>query len=160
MEEMDGARQELLTRVSEEFPPSEPPVEVVSLLARELHASAGDIEAALDGLPWHEVPRRVLEDQAKNILALSPESFQHYLPAFMKSAVVDPAGDSATYVMYALVPLANFDQYMAGTCMLFSPEQANLIADFLENLASEPTFEVLAHEVPVAVDLWRRRASG
>lgn len=157
---MDGTRQGILNRIVEVFPLSSPPMEVVSLLARELHSSAEEIEAALDGQAWPDVPKAVLEDQAKNILALSPEAFHYYMPAFLRAATQNPAGDSATYAMYALVPLANFDQYAAGTCALFSPEQAGLIADFLESLSHEPTFETLAHEMPGAIKLWRSRAEG
>ena len=153
-------RQKLLNRISEVFPLSDPPVEVVSLLARELHAKAGDIEAALENRRWFEVSLTVLDSQAKNILALSPEAFHHYLPGFMRAALLDPLNESATYTMYALVPLANFDQYEAGTCALFTPDQSRLIADYLNVLAGEPTFETLAHEVPAAVALWSKRAFG
>lgn len=150
---------QLAARIATAFPPGAPPVEVVSLLARELHAHAADIENALDGQAWQEVPTDVLEDQAKNILALSPEAFAYYLPAFLRAALREPGGDSATYAMYALSPLGNLENYAQTTCTLFSPDQAGVIVEFLNILMEDPSFAPLAHELPSAIDLWQRRAS-
>lgn len=149
----------LAARIVTAFPPTSPPDEVVSLLARELHGRAGEIEAALEGQAWPEVPTDVLEEQAKNILALSPEAFAHYLPAFLRAALREPGGEAATYAMYALSPLGNLENYSQSTCALFTPEQAGVIVEFLNLLMEDPTFAPLAHELPAAIELWKRRAS-
>ena len=113
------------------FPAADPPGEVVSALAREVHADTGQMEAALRGKPWPSLPQSVLEDRAKDIVALSIPGFLCYIPAFMCAAVVNPEGDAATYAMYALCPLGNFETFDQTTCALFSSEQAKVVVAFL-----------------------------
>lgn len=138
--------------------PADPPSEVVGALAREVHADAGQMEAALKGKPWTALSQSVLEDRAKDVVALSVPAFVHYIPAFMCAAVVNPEGDAATYAMYALCPLGNFDTFMDSTCALFSREQAAVVVAFLEFLRDEPSFGLFNEEMKPGLELWRRRA--
>ncbi|MCH7944896.1 MAG: hypothetical protein IIC73_02620 [Armatimonadetes bacterium] len=68
------------------FPPDGPPSEVVSDLARDVHHDASLIEAVLKGRPWTAVPQSVLEERAKDIVALTVPAFVHYLPAVHNEA--------------------------------------------------------------------------
>lgn len=140
------------------FPAGSPPDDVVGALAREVHEDAGLLDAALKGKAWIALPQGVLEDRAKDIVALSVPAFVHYIPAFMCAAVVNPEGDAATYSMYALCPLGNFDTFMDSTCALFDKSQADVVVAFLEFLRDEPSFELFTEEMKPGLELWRRRA--
>lgn len=145
-------------RALEAFPTEGPPAEVVGELAREVHSDAGTLEAALLGKDWRSVPQAVLEERAKDIVALSVEAFVYYIPAFLCAAAENPEGDAATYSMYALCPLGNFDTFYKTTCLLFTPRQAEVIAEFLEAMHAEPSFKLFGEEMKPGLELWRRRA--
>jgi hypothetical protein len=140
------------------FPVADPPANVVGDLAREVHPDAEKLEKALTGQAWTSVPIPVLEERAKDIVALSVPAFVYYIPAFLCAAVADPDGDAATYAMYALCPLGNFDTFMETTCALFSPAQAGVIASFLTHLRDEPSFTLFVEEMKPGLELWKRRA--
>ena len=140
------------------FPATGAPAQVVSDLAREVHAGSGQIDGALRGRAWTEAQQRALEDCAKDIVALTVEAFVYYIPAFMCAAVANPEGDAATYAMYALCPLGSFDTFDASTCALFTKGQAAVVGDFLQFLNDEPSFELFTEEMKPGIELWRRRA--
>jgi hypothetical protein len=140
------------------FPAADPPSEVVSGLAREVHADTGQMETALRGKQWPTLPQSVLEDRAKDIVALTVPGFLYYIPAFMCAAVVNPEGDAATYAMYALCPLGNFETFDQTTCALFSPSQATVVLAFLEFLRDDDSFSLFTEEMKPGLELWRRRA--
>lgn len=140
------------------FPTADPPSEVVSDLAKEVHSDSGLIESALMGQTWSSVPQRVLEDRAKDIVALSVPAFVYYVPAFMCAAVNNPESEAATYAMYALCPLGSFDTFDKATCALFTPQQAGVVAAFLAFLRDEPSFTLFVEEMKPGLELWRRRA--
>ena len=140
------------------FPAGDPPAEVVSDLAREVHADAALIERALMGKPWTAVSQSALQERAKDIVALSVPAFVYYIPAFLCAAVQDPEGEAATYGMYALCPLGNFDTFMDSTCALFSAQQAGVIVAFLSYLQDEPSFTLFTEEMKPGIELWKRRA--
>ena len=142
------------------FPAAEPPNEVVGDLAWEVHGDTGLMESALRGHPWPSLPQSVLEERAKDVVALSVAGFLYYIPAFMCAAVVNPEGDAATYAMYALCPLGNFDTFDQTTCALFSAAQASVVVAFLEFLRDEPSFNLFTEEMKPGLELWRRRAKG
>lgn len=135
------------------------PQDVVSDLAREVHPDAGLIESALTGKPWTGVSQAVLEDRAKDIVALTVPAFVHYVPAFMCAALERPDGDCATYAMYALCPLGGYDTFFEQTCGLFTAEQANLIEQFLKALEKDPSFTLFTEEIGPGRELWKRRAN-
>jgi hypothetical protein len=142
------------------FPAADPPNEVVSELAWEVHADTGAMESALRGHAWTGLPQSVLEDRAKDIVALSVPGLVYYIPAFMCAAVVNPEGDAATYAMYALCPLGSYDTFDQTTCALFSAAQAAVVVAFLEFLRDEPSFGLFTEEMKPGLELWRRRAKG
>ncbi len=142
------------------FPTEDPPAEVVSDLAREVHSDASQIERALMGQAWTAVPQKVLEDRAKDIVALSVSAFVYYVPAFLCAAVNNPESDAATYAMYALCPLGNFDTFDKTTCALFTPQQAAVVAAFLAFLRDEPSFTLFVEEMKPGLELWKRRSAG
>jgi hypothetical protein len=140
------------------FPAADPPAEVVSELAREVHADAGAMEEALMGTQWTGVPQAVLEARAKDIVALTVPAFAYYIPAFMCAGVANPEGDSATYAMYALCPLGSFDTFDRTTCALFDSQQCSVVAAFLAFLRDEPSFNLFVEEMKPGLELWKRRA--
>ena len=140
------------------FPPEGAPVEVVSDLAREVHEDAGAMEKTLKGQPWTAIPENILAERAKDIVALTVPAFVFYIPAFMCAAVKNPESESATYAMYALCPLGNYDSFYNNTCVLFSQDQAGLVAEFLEFLEDEPSFSLFSEEMKPGFELWKRRA--
>lgn len=141
------------------FPATNPPDEVVSELAREIHDGAASLEAGLQGRDWTQVEGETLENCAKNVVALTVPAFVHYIPAFMCQAMQAPDSEAATYAMYALCPLGNFDSFYEGTCSLFSPIQASVIAAFLSAMHGEPSFTLFEEEMTPGIELWKRRAS-
>jgi hypothetical protein len=141
------------------FPADGPPSVVVGDLAREVHGDWVLLEEALKGQAWTALPQGVLEDRAKDIVALSVPAFAYYIPAFMGAAVVNPDGDAATYSMYALCPLGNFDTFDHTTCALFNSAQARVVLAFLETLRDEPSFGLFTEEMKPGLELWRRRAA-
>lgn len=136
-----------------------PPAGVVGDLAREVHGDAGLMEEALKGQAWTALPQGLLEDRAKDIVALSVPAFKYYIPAFMCAAVVNPDGDAATYAMYALCPLGSFETFDQTTCALFDGGQASVVLAFLETLRDEPSFGLFTEEMKPGLELWRRRAA-
>ncbi|MCH8978818.1 MAG: hypothetical protein IH945_06195, partial [Armatimonadetes bacterium] len=141
------------------FSADNPPADVVSELARDVHPDTALIEAALKGQPWTEVPHSTLEERAKDIVALTLPAFVHYVPAFMCAALERPDGDCATYAMYALCPLGGYDAFYEGTCALFTKEQAKLIEQFLKALEKDPSFTLFTEEIQPGRELWKRRAN-
>jgi hypothetical protein len=140
------------------FPADPVPDEVVGELAREVHADAPLLEQTLRGRAWTALSQGALEERAKDIVALSVPAFLYYIPAFMCAAAVNPEGDAATYAMYALCPLGNFDTFDKTTCALFSGAQAGAIVAFLEGLRAEPSFGLFTEEMKPGLELWRRRS--
>ena len=155
---MDAA--DFRARALAAFPAADPPSQVLGDLAREVHADSGLMEQALLGRDWPSLPQSVLEARAKDIVALSVPAFVYYVPAFLCAAAADPAGDAATYVMYSLCPLGNFDTFDKTTCALFSPQQAGYIAEFLVAMRAEPSFKLFDEEMKPGIELWRRRSAG
>lgn len=141
------------------FPLSDLPTEVVSDLAREVHQNADLMESALIGRAWTEVSANTLSERAKDIVALMIPAFVYYIPAFMCAALENPESDSATYAMYALCPLGNFDSFYEGTCCLFSPIQSSAIAAFLSSMHDDPSFSLFNDEMKPGIELWKRRAN-
>ena len=140
------------------FPPEGAPAEVVSDLAREVHDDTEVMEKTLKGQPWTAIPESVLAERAKDIVALTVPAFVHYIPAFMCAAVRSPESESATYAMYALCPLGNYDTFYQNTCSQFTPDQAGLVAEFLKFLVDEPSFTLFSEEMKPGCELWNRRA--
>ncbi|HXH62071.1 MAG TPA: hypothetical protein VNI20_12020 [Fimbriimonadaceae bacterium] len=145
-------------RVIAAFPAADPPVKVVSDLAREIHDDADLMASALKGHPWTVLPKQTLDARAKDIVALTVPAFIYYIPAFITAAAEDPISESATYVMYALCPLGNFSAFYEHTCALFTPKQAAVVAELLESLEKDPGFAVFKEEMKPGLVLWRRRA--
>src|SRR5690349_6515467 len=129
------------------FPVANPPASVVGDLAREVHSDAPALEKALAGVPWSAVPSTVLEERAKDIVALSVPAFVYYIPAFVCAGVANPEGDAATYAMYALCPLGNFETFVNSTCALFSAQQAEVVVAFLSFLRDDPSFNLFVEEM-------------
>ncbi len=141
------------------FPADGAPAVVVGDLAREVHGDSVLMEEALNGQAWTGLPQGLLEDRAKDIVALSVPAFVYYIPAFMCAAVVNPDGDAATYSMYALCPLGSFETFDQTTCALFNGAQAAVVMAFLETLRDEPSFGLFTEEMKPGLELWRRRSA-
>ncbi len=141
------------------FPADGPPDDVVSDLAKEVHENAAKVESALKGRLWNEVASTTLDENAKDIVALSIPALVYYIPAFMCAALENPEGESATYAMYALCPLGNFESFYIGTCCLFSPIQASAVAAFLSAMNDDESFDLFDEEMKPGIELWKRRAS-
>lgn len=140
------------------FPPGNVPENVVSELARDVHDDAGAMEKVLKGQPWTAIPDNILAERAKDIVALTMQAFVYYIPAFICAAVKDPESDAATYAMYTLSPLGNYDDFYKNTCEQFTPEQAALVAEFLKFLDDDPSFTLFSEEMKPGSELWKRRA--
>ncbi len=140
------------------FEDQEPPKQVTSPLAREVQEGWQEMEKALAGVRWQEVPPNVLERHAANMIALTISAFVYYLPAFMCAALREVEGDAATYTMYSLCPLGNYESFFDNTCTLFTPEQAKVIQAFLELLYADDSFVLFDEEMTPAIALWHRRA--
>lgn len=149
---------ELMEGMAAAFPADNLPDRVVSDLAKETHDGAENIEAALQGQTWTELSQEALDAQAKNIIALTPEALAAYLPAFLRAAIKNPEGESATYVFYAIAPLGQFDVFYAGTCKMFTREQAKVVAEALRHMQAQPSFAHMQEEFPPVIELWQRRA--
>ncbi len=135
--------------------------EVTSPLAEEVKAEGAErMNLALSGKAWDEVGPDMAMNAAPDLITLTAEAFTFYLPAFLRGAAHDIDGEGATYVYYALAPLDQLDAFYERTCMLFSPRQAGLIAELLEQMAADPAFSYFGDEPETALALWRRRASG
>lgn len=141
------------------FPATAPPTEIVSDIALEVHERAQLLESALKGQEWQDIAGGTLEERAKDIVALTVPAFAYYIPAFMCAALENPDGDAATYAMYALCPLGNFESFYEGTCALFSPIQASAVASFLSAMHDDPSFTLFGEEMTPGIELWKRRAS-
>jgi hypothetical protein len=113
----------------------------------------------LRGLRWQDMRQADLEDLARLIPAMTVEAFAHCTPAFLRAALKAPESEAATSIFYALAPLGGFEAFLSGTCRLFSPVQAAVIAEALEALAADESFDMLAEEAAPAAALWRRRAA-
>ncbi len=150
---------ELMEGMAAAFPADGVPDCVVSDLAKETHDGAEAIEAALQGQPWTEVSQETLDAQAKNIIALTPEALRGYLPAFLRAAIKNPEGEAATYVFYAVAPLGQFEVFYEGTCKLFTPGQAAVVAAALRHMQQQPSFRHMSEEFPPVIELWERRAN-
>jgi hypothetical protein len=147
-------------RLKEAFA-SEALAEVTSSLAKEVKAEGAErMTAALQGKTWQEIGPDMAMRAAPDLITLTTEAFVAYLPAFLRGAAYDLGGEGATYVFYALAPLDQLENYFDGTCSLFSPQQANLVAELLEQMAAEPAFSYFGDEPGSAIALWHRRASG
>ncbi len=144
--------------LAEAFAESPIPTGMASPLGREVMEDAGRLEA-LQGQRWQDMRQSDLEGLARLIPAMTVEAFVHSAPAFLRAALKAPESEAATSIFYALAPLGGFEAFLAGTCRLFTPPQAAVIADALEALAAEESFEMMAEEAGPAVALWRRRAS-
>jgi hypothetical protein len=135
--------------------------EVTSPLAKEVKAEGAErMSAALQGKTWSDVGPDLAMRAAPDLITLTTEAFVAYLPAFLRGAAYDLGGEGATYVFYALAPLDQLDAFYERTCLLFSPQQADLIAELLEQMAAEPAFSYFGDEPSTSIALWRRRASG
>ncbi|MCG9894651.1 MAG: hypothetical protein MH204_04155 [Fimbriimonadaceae bacterium] len=147
-------------RLAAEFPSEPLPGEIVGEAARSIKPDgAAEIEAEFAGKSWLQITPALADRQAGNIICLTLEALAHHLPAFLAAAHADPDGDSATYLVYALIPLGGLDRFEAETVALFSPAQAALIHELLEGLAASPSFQYFRDEFPVGLALWRRRAA-
>lgn len=147
-------------RLKEAFA-SEVVTEVTSPLAKEVKAEGAQrMNLALAGKTWNEIGPDMAMRAAPDLITLSQEAFVAFLPAFLRGAAFDLDGEGATYVFYALAPLDQLDAYYDRTCQLFTPQQANLIAELLEQMAADPAFSYFGSEPSTAVALWRRRSSG
>lgn len=135
--------------------------EVVSPLAKEVKAEGAERMAlALSGKTWLEVGPDMAMRAAPDLITLTAEAFGAYLPAFLRGAAYDLDGEGATYVFYALAPLDQLEAFYDRTCMIFSPQQAGLIAELLEQMTSDPAFSYFGDEPADALALWQRRAGG
>ncbi|MCH7904842.1 MAG: hypothetical protein IH944_09785 [Armatimonadetes bacterium] len=138
----------------------DPPAEIVSDLGREVNPDSEAMNGVLSEKPWSMVPSDALERNAKNIASMTVPAFTYFLPAFMCAALRQPDGECATYSMYALCPLASFDTFYKTTCLLFTPEQAGVVAKFLLELQHDPSFTLFDEEIQPALELWHKRSMG
>lgn len=145
-------------RLREAFPPMAPH-QVVSPLARDVKPEgSARMEAVAKGRSWLELSPEEAMSVAPDIITLTTEALGALLPAFLKGAAMDLEGEGATYVFYALAPLDQIDTYYERTCHLFTHEQAELIAELLEQMSQAPAFSYFGDEPRTAIALWRRRA--
>lgn len=147
-------------RLREAFPPVTP-TEVVSPLAKDVKPLGCErMVGAVKGKNWLEIPPEEAMSVAPEIITLTTEALGCLLPAFLKGAAMDLEGEGSTYVFYALAPLDQIDTYYERTCELFTHQQAALIAELLEQMASAPSFSYFGDEPETAKALWLRRAEG
>lgn len=137
------------------FPVGPVPARPVSEVALDSHEGARDLERALKGRAWSLLERSAVEANARHLVALSPAGFVHYLPAWLQYGAIDPMGEIATYAMYSLAPTGELGRYREETCAMFSPEQREVVARFLEALHEGGSFEMYTDDLARAVRLWR-----
>lgn len=93
------------------------------------------------GRSWTECDREAIVNNDVNLPFFSPEALAYYLPAFMLVALDEPEGSETDKIVFSLMPPAPDDaertSYFQRMVSRFTPEQREVIRDFLEMAAGQ-----------------------
>lgn len=92
----------------------------------------------LDWSSWQEIPQQVLCRHYDAMSFFSPSAFRFFLPAFM-TATLELFRRSNDFVSDATVYELNpHSDYARSRYLLFTPEECQVIAEFLELMVANP----------------------
>lgn len=110
------------------------------IAAHECEECRGIRVAFADQSPFL-IPRATLADQYGSLVLLTPEAFQHFLPAYLDYAIDETESLVAEFIRYYLGP-AEGDEFYLERFRLFSDAEKRVVFEVMEFLATRDPFEL------------------